>query len=108
MFDASSYGTACFLFILQIFWFTEVTASPTKCANADVTVYAELKADIPFVCAAAENTFSFLIKAGLKKRVHIELHIVEEMKELPFRNLYFGLFMRSGSKELLCCHTTVV
>jgi hypothetical protein len=92
MFDASSYGTACFLFILQIFWFTEVTASPTKCANADVTVYAELKADIPFVCAAAENTFSFLIKVGLKKRVHIELHIVEEMKELPFRNLYYGIY----------------
>ena len=73
---------ACFLFLLQIFWFTEVAASPAKCANADVTVYAEKQIDIPFVCTAAENTFSFLIKAGLKKRVHIELHIVEEMKEL--------------------------
>ena len=84
----------CFLLLIIISWVTEVTASPVKCANADIYVYADIKADIPFVCTAAENTLSFLAKAGLKKRVRIELHIVEEMKELPFRNLYFGIYER--------------
>lgn len=89
-----SVAGKCFLLLITIFLVTEATASPVKCANADVYVYADIKTDIPFICSAAENTLSFLAKAGLKKRVRIELHLVEEMKELPFRNLYFGMYER--------------
>ena len=41
----------CFLLLIIIFWVTEVTASPIKCANTDIYVYADLKADITLTTA---------------------------------------------------------
>lgn len=82
----------CFLFLVQTFWVAEAATSFAKCSNVDVNVYSEIKEEIPFICNAAKTTFSFLTKAGLHKRVPIDVYIVEEMKALPYAELYLGMY----------------
>jgi len=101
-----SIAVLCFLFLVQILWIAEVAASSAKCPNVDVKVYAELKEDITFVCTAAESTFSFLTKAGLNKRMPIEVYIVEKMKELPFGNLYLGKYERRLKRVTVLSYNT--
>lgn len=86
--------TFCLLFLLQILWIAEATASFVKCPDVNVKVYTEIKEDIPFICNAAKSTFSFLRKAGLHKSVPIEVYIVNEMETLPIGNLYLGMYDR--------------
>ena len=82
----------CYLFLVQICWTDKATANSTKCADLDVKVYTEIIEDIPFICSAAENTYSFLTKAGLNNRAPIKVYVVEDMKELPSPNHYLGMY----------------
>lgn len=62
-----------FLFVMK------VSATSHKCADVDVTVFAEQNIDIAFACRAAHKTYRFLRSAGLTKQVSINLHIVSKL-----------------------------
>lgn len=96
----------CFLFFVQIFRFDEAKANPNQCANSDIRVYAEIKEDIPFICRAAENTCSFLTKAGLDSRVPIEVHVVENLKELPCANRYYGMYEKRHKRVTVLSYSS--
>ncbi|MCP3927562.1 MAG: hypothetical protein GY705_00495 [Bacteroidetes bacterium] len=86
-----------FLFLLS----TNAFAGSYKCSNEDVTVYAEQYSDIPFACAAADKTFTFLRKAGLKKQVSIDLHIVNELPKHDHLEACFGYYERKNNSIYL-------
>lgn len=96
----------CFLSFVQILWVAEATACFTKCPNADVTVYAKIKEDIPFVCRAAESTYSFLSKAGFNKLIPIEIYVVEELKVIPFWDSYFGMYEERLKRVTVLSHNS--
>jgi hypothetical protein len=62
-----------------------VFAEPVKCANENVTVYAEKQRDIAHACLVIDKTYVFLRSSGLNKPVPaIYLHIVSKLPEHPY------------------------
>lgn len=100
--------TLCFLFLAQICWSDKTTANSTKCADLDVKVYAKTIEDIPFICSAAQNTYSFLTKAGFKNRFPIEIYVVEDIKELPSSNHYMGMYDKRLKRVTILSHNSFI
>jgi hypothetical protein len=79
-----------------------VFAEPVKCANENVTVYAEKQRDIAHACLAIDKTYVFLRSSGFNKPVPaIYLHIVSKLPEHPYFEECFGYHNRRTRQTYL-------